>query len=962
MANNIEVSSQSAQHFLELKACGVFGLIGQDGEVIGTLVIDSRTNPYFFSSETVALVQDLVARAQRLMEQMRQLERLRGLLDTMPAEVAVFDPNGLTSMSNQAWVARVGKGWGKVNKGAYPFASAARCVGDKRAQFENSVLNTFRTQKSDQLVAEFRDWENHHRKMQANIIPWEKSESGRTESVIISLMDISRSLTVKNISVANKPTANLSDALNGPLETIRETLQADRAVVVEFLGSAEDKEVVRRWSVANRKKNVDDPELDQVVNVGEVGWLRDRLENDSYLAVGDIAALTPGNSEPLMSALQQGSVRAFLAVPIHYGSEAWGAVVVEYAERNCSFGAGDIDLLRDAASQLSLLILMSQRLDLRQVSEDMVRGIETGDEGIERLLRTVLEHAQPLATCVGGHIREIDWAKEQATIKANTDPYLVKGKTDYRRSVRLGERMAGAVALTGTPHVVQDVNEEEFAKDVRNSVPPDRDDLKEYLTREKSYVCMPIVVEDEILGTFSLSAEQTNHFTEFRLNVLQDLIRSAGLAIRTAQQIERLQKMVEEANVVLKAETLVELWSKLPEVAACVFMAEDAMVSSYDANEDVLRREAVHDRRRIEAGEPIGQATNASSAPGSGLMRYVAKTGHLLVLEGDELRGHRHLSRIGKDVRKVLGLVELGSVMVARLDTPEGKPVGVIKVENRKGRLNEKGFTPFDVVLMKLLATKFAIAIERLQLYENKHWAIISQTHDLKTPMQAVRSVVYNLAEGIYQLPQHMSRIRSALRFAKILDVYVINMLDLALNRLGPNDARIVRVDTHELISEVSELFADWQEQDNWDLGITVNENAFILDADRNMLFRILVNLIDNARKYGLLERGMKDGLPVPKVSIEVSVWTEDGNAFLSVADHGPGLKAIRRPRISADRDQQVQKQGGHGAGLAAVRLYARAHKGDVEVRDRSDGEPGAQAVVHWPQKSREGATWKPAN
>ena len=66
--------------------------------------------------------------------------------------------------------------------------------------------------------------------------------------------------------------------------------------------------------------------------------------------------------------------------------------------------------------------------------------------------------------------------------------------------------------------------------------------------------------------------------------------------------------------------------------------------------------------------------------------------------------------------------------MLARLDTPDGKQKGLLRVINRKGRLGELGFTDFDEALMRLLSTKLAIAIERLQLVEQslyRHYLVV---------------------------------------------------------------------------------------------------------------------------------------------------------------------------------------------------------------------------------------------
>jgi two-component system OmpR family sensor kinase len=75
---------------------------------------------------------------------------------------------------------------------------------------------------------------------------------------------------------------------------------------------------------------------------------------------------------------------------------------------------------------------------------------------------------------------------------------------------------------------------------------------------------------------------------------------------------------------------------------------------------------------------------------------------------------------------------------------------------------------------------------------------------------------------------------------------------------------------------------------------------------------------------------------------IEIAVATSNGSAQLSVADHGPGLKAEDRERIfepffRADASRS-RDSGGAGLGLSIVNAVVVAHGGKVEVRETSGG------------------------
>lgn len=101
------------------------------------------------------------------------------------------------------------------------------------------------------------------------------------------------------------------------------------------------------------------------------------------------------------------------------------------------------------------------------------------------------------------------------------------------------------------------------------------------------------------------------------------------------------------------------------------------------------------------------------------------------------------------------------------------------------------------------------------------------------------------------------------------------------------------------------------------------------LSADQEQLFRVLGNLIRNARQA--IEATGQPG------SIEVSAFAEDGGVVIKVGDTGPGLPEKAREHLFTAFQGGVRK-GGIGLGLVIAAELVRGHGGRLDLH-RSDAE-----------------------
>jgi len=220
-------------------------------------------------------------------------------------------------------------------------------------------------------------------------------------------------------------------------------------------------------------------------------------------------------------------------------------------------------------------------------------------------------------------------------------------------------------------------------------------------------------------------------------------------------------------------------------------------------------------------------------------------------------------------------------------------------------------------------------------------------SHELKTPLTAIREGAELLGEGILGRlteDQHeVSAILSAnaVRLQQLIENLLRFSLDRAREQLAPGEetdlgelARAV-ADDHKLAAAAKGL------------SLTCGVQSVLARGDRERLRVMLDNLVSNAVKF------TPDG-----GSVVIAVLREDGEAVVEVRDTGPGVPEGEWEHIfepfyqgSARGSGAVQ---GSGLGLSIVAEYAAALGGRVEVLDRQGGS-GAVFRVHVPEAEGKG-------
>jgi signal transduction histidine kinase len=114
---------------------------------------------------------------------------------------------------------------------------------------------------------------------------------------------------------------------------------------------------------------------------------------------------------------------------------------------------------------------------------------------------------------------------------------------------------------------------------------------------------------------------------------------------------------------------------------------------------------------------------------------------------------------------------------------------------------------------------------------------------------------------------------------------------------------------------------------------IVAVERGLTVEADRDQLFRILLNVTRNSRQ-ALEARGAKDPA---RDQIRITGRREGSVVVIEVSDTGPGIAEKARAHLF-EAFQGSTRPGGSGLGLAIAAELARAHGGDLKLVEGTIG------------------------
>jgi two-component system, OmpR family, phosphate regulon sensor histidine kinase PhoR len=210
---------------------------------------------------------------------------------------------------------------------------------------------------------------------------------------------------------------------------------------------------------------------------------------------------------------------------------------------------------------------------------------------------------------------------------------------------------------------------------------------------------------------------------------------------------------------------------------------------------------------------------------------------------------------------------------------------------------------------------------------------LLNLSHELKTPIFAIQGYVDTLLNGALDNAEVNKKF--LVNASKNVD-RLVNLLDDLdeITKLESGELKLVKQNfiIQDLIKEVFESLSIKADEKKIKCFIKEGcELPLTVYADKEKIRMVIINLVDNAIKYG-----KQNG------TIEGSAYKMEGkNILVEISDNGYGISEEHLPRIFERFYRtdlaRARKAGGSGLGLSIAKHIIEAHEDTIHVRSKTD-------------------------
>ena len=581
---------------------------------------------------------------------------------------------------------------------------------------------------------------------------------------------------------------------------------------------------------------------------------------------------------------------AYAYFPLRAQMKPVGMLAIYY-DRPHYFQQNEIDLLNTLANQAALAMTNARiyhtvDLQLTQNMEQITRMSE-----INQRLSSTLEMSAIFNLIIDSAMEGCK--ADSGVLVLAGDPEL--GQTTGEMNMVAWRGFDPAHSMRMPHHVAEGVAREVLANG--RTIMMSMDDPMS--SSPRSQLCVPIVLDSKVIGALAVETERLNAFTDHDLSFASQLAVQAAVAIRNAQLYNHSQAVRDRLHAILDA-------------------SKDGLLMLDPKGRIVMTNTRMGDFWTFARQNPTPRTAEQILAdPLSGL-------GEGLGYGEGELTG-------------MLGRYTRNPALAAHDDLYEVRAV----TGGSRQRFVERATTPVRDESGNFigLLLVFHDVTEEKELEEAREDLTRLIVHDLRSPLQ---SVMGSMKLINHLLPEKSREVQQA---TNVSERAVKKLLNLVNDLLDISSMESGKFTLHTGIETINAVFEDvaqavvglQQEDPQAVVKVEAAPDLPYVDIDRDMIERVVLNLVDNALKH-------TDPGTLVTLRSEVrkgDTRGEQDQVAALIIDNGPGVPDDYKDKIF-DRFTQVpgasSMRRSTGLGLAFCRMAIESHGGKIWVEDNPGG------------------------
>lgn len=219
-----------------------------------------------------------------------------------------------------------------------------------------------------------------------------------------------------------------------------------------------------------------------------------------------------------------------------------------------------------------------------------------------------------------------------------------------------------------------------------------------------------------------------------------------------------------------------------------------------------------------------------------------------------------------------------------------------------------------------------------LNLWKSRQEFYNNVTHELKTPLTTISGYAQLIGQdGFSDRKLFRNGIEHILKESTRLHEMVVQLLEMQ-DKENPEEIKLLNLS--EILRNVAEMMQIKARRYESCLALEGVEDTYLTEGREDKIRQVLINVIDNAIKYGK-----------PKEEILLQIYRQKGFIMISVSNKGQGIKKedldnIFEPFYRVDKEKG-KELGSSGLGLAISKKIMEEHAGSI----RAESEPGVETV-----------------